>query len=146
MRLGIISDTHNVLRQEVMDKLSACDFILHAGDFCKEEILKQLQAFHKVYAVRGNNDKGEWAEALPKQLVLSLQGFTIGMAHEKKDLPQGNIDLMVYGHSHQYAAYEEEGRWYINPGSCGKKRFNLGLSFAIVEVIDKKVQINKIDL
>ena len=146
MRLGIKSDTHNVLRQEVMDQLSTCDFILHAGDFCKEEILNQLQAAQKVYAVRGNNDKGQWAEDLPKQLVLNLQGFIIGMAHEKKDLPQGDIDLMVYGHSHQYADYQEEGRWYINPGSCGRKRFNLTLSFAIVEVIDKVVEIYKIDL
>ena len=83
---------------------------------------------------------------MPKQLVLNLQGFRVGMAHEKKDLPQGDIDLMVYGHAHQYADYQEEGRWYINPGSCGRKRFNLTLSFAVVEVIDKEVEIYKIDL
>lgn len=148
MRLGIISDTHNLLREEVLVHLKTCDFILHAGDFCKLEILNQLREIGKVYAVRGNNDQGEWAKDLPKQLVINLEGYKIGMAHEKKDLPQdkGNIDLMIYGHSHQYTVYKEGDIQYINPGSCGKKRFNLSLSFVILEVIEKEVSIEKIDL
>ncbi|WP_054743704.1 metallophosphoesterase family protein [Cellulosilyticum ruminicola] len=88
MRLGIISDTHNILREEVAEYLKTCDLILHAGDLCKLEILNQLKGIGTVYAVRGNNDKGEWAMKIPKQMIIELKGYKIGMAHEKKDLTQ----------------------------------------------------------
>lgn len=150
MRLGIISDTHNMLREEVLGKLKTCDYILHAGDFCKQEILEQLEEIGPVYGVRGNNDKESWAENLPVSLMAEIEGYKIGMAHEKKDLPKNaeDIQMMIYGHSHKYEAHYEaaEGTWYINPGSCGRKRFNLPLSFAIAEVKNQKVSLEKIDL
>lgn len=150
MRLGIISDTHNMLREEVMEKLKTCDYILHAGDFCKQEIMAQLEEIGPVYGVRGNNDKGSWAENLPVSLVVNLEGYKIGMAHEKKDLPNQDkgLHMMIYGHSHKYDVNYEtsEEMWYINPGSCGRKRFNLPLSFVIAEVRNQEVNLEKIDL
>lgn len=148
MKLGIISDTHNMLREEVITKLKNCNYIFHAGDFCNLEILEILKEIGEVYAVRGNNDKGSWVHTLPIHLVVELEGYKIGMAHEKKDLPKDatHIDLMIYGHSHKYESYKEEDIQYINPGSCGRKRFSLPLSFVIVEVKGKEIYIEKIDL
>lgn len=146
MKLGIISDTHNILREEVIEKLKTCDYIFHAGDFCKEEVFEKLQKIGKLYAVRGNNDKEEWANVLPMHTVINLEGYKIGMAHEKKDLPRCEVDLMIYGHSHKYEAYLQDKVQYINPGSCGRKRFNLPLSFVIAEVKGNTILLEKIDL
>ncbi len=105
MKIGIISDTHNLLRPEVIDTLQDCDFILHGGDISSREILDRLEAIAPVRAVRGNNDLG-WAENLPLSLDIELGGLRICMAHKKKDLPEDlrPYDLAVYGHSHQYAS------------------------------------------
>nr|WP_302597704.1 metallophosphoesterase family protein [uncultured Cellulosilyticum sp.] len=148
MKVGIISDTHNILREEVLQRLNECEYILHAGDFCKYEILEQLEEIAPVYGVRGNNDKESWAERLPINLVIEINDCKIGMAHEKKDLPQnkGDIDLMIYGHSHQYDVYTQENVQYINPGSCGRKRFSLPLSFIIAEIKKDEIVLEKIDL
>lgn len=148
MKVGMISDTHNILREEVLQRLAECDYILHAGDFCKHEIYSQLEELAPVYGVRGNNDKGSWAEHLPVNLVIEINGYKIGMAHEKKDLPHNNgeISIMVYGHSHKYEVVSQGNVQYINPGSCGRKRFSLPLSFVIAEITENEIAFEKIDL
>lgn len=148
MKVGIISDTHNMLREEVLQRLTECECIFHAGDFCKDEIRLELMKIAPLYGVRGNNDKGGWAENLPINLVVDIKGHKIGMAHEKKDLPQdtNDIDLMIYGHSHKYELYSEENIQYINPGSCGRKRFSLPLSFIIAEIDENEIILEKVDL
>ncbi len=124
MEIGIIADTHSLLRKEVEEELRNCDVILHAGDIASQECYEKINALGEVYFVRGNADK-EWAEKLPRDLTLVLGGRTFYMVHNikhmRKDL-QG-VDFVVYGHSHRYEEKKEGEITYLNPGSCGPRRF-----------------------
>ena len=139
MKTGIISDTHNLLRPEVINALQGCDLILHGGDISAQNILDRLEEIAPVKAVRGNNDK-EWAEHLPVFLDFELAGLHIYMTHRKKDLP-GDLtpyDLVIYGHSHQYASdwLDSAGKHrtlLLNPGSCGPRRFIQPITMAILK-------------
>ena len=140
MKIGILSDTHDLLRQEVIDALQGCDFILHGGDISSQRILSRLEQIAPVKAVRGNND-GDWAEQLPVFLDFELGGLRIYMTHRKKDLPGDltNYDLVICGHSHQYASVWQEsaGRkktLILNPGSCGPRRFLQPITMAVLEI------------
>ena len=140
MKIGIISDTHDLLRPEVMEALQGCDFILHGGDISSQRVLDRLEEIAPVKAVRGNNDK-EWAEHLPLFLDFELAGLHIYMAHKKKDLPKDltPYDLVIYGHSHQYAAtwQDDVGKHrtlLLNPGSCGPRRFIQPITMAILRI------------
>lgn len=136
-RIGVISDTHGLLRDEVREILETCQVILHGGDIHKQNILDELEKIADVYAVRGNNDK-EWAEYLPEILSTELYGVKIIMTHDKKYLPPNlePYDLVVYGHSHQYEEKLDEGRLILNPGSCGPRRFGQPITMAVIEVED----------
>ncbi len=140
MKIGIISDTHNLLRPEVIRNLQGCDCILHAGDISSREILERLEQIAPVKAVRGNNDK-EWAEHLPLFLDFELGGLRICMAHKKKDLPADltPYDLAICGHTHQYASVWQEPAGkrrtlVLNPGSCGPRRFVQPITMAILKI------------
>lgn len=135
MKIGVISDTRGLLRPEVVDKLQGCDAILHAGDVNKPEILDALRAIAPLHVVRGNNDK-DWAEALPQTLRVELGGVRILMIHNKRELPKelGDAQLIVFGHSHKYFEQTIDGRLWLNPGSCGKRRFDQEISFALMEI------------
>ena len=102
-RIGIISDTHGVLQEEVLQILSECEIILHSGDVDRQEIIDRLNQIAPTYVVRGNADK-EWAGELPKYLLLEFYGLRFLMVHNKKMLPKDilNIDIIIYGHSHKY--------------------------------------------
>ena len=100
MRVGILSDTHGLLRPQVKDILKTCDVILHGGDINRETIIKELEAFAPLYVVRGNNDK-EWAEGMPEELSFSLEGVSFYMVHNKKGASHESVsgaDVVVYGH------------------------------------------------
>lgn len=134
-KIAVISDTHGLIRDQVREKLADCEAILHGGDINRQVILDELAEIAPVYAVRGNNDK-EWAEQLPETLSLELFGLRIFMVHNKKYLP-GNLDdreLVIYGHSHRYEEKQAEGRTWLNPGSCGPRRFNQPITMAVVRV------------
>ena len=140
MKIGVLSDTHDLLRPEVIDTLHGCDHLLHAGDISSREILDRLNEIAPVRAVRGNNDK-DWAEGLPLFLDFELCGLRICMAHKKKDLPKdlSVYDLAVCGHSHQYAetwldTAENRRTLLLNPGSCGPRRFVQPITLAILNV------------
>ena len=135
--IGILSDTHGLLREEVLAALSGCDAILHGGDINRQEILDRLEEIAPVYVVRGNNDK-DWAEHLPLFLDLSLFGLAIYMTHKKKDLPKdlSRYGLVVYGHSHRYDQKTAGDTLLLNPGSCGPRRFNQEITMALVTVSD----------
>ena len=140
MRVGIISDTHDLLRPEVPDALQECEYILHAGDISSQRILDELERIAPVKAVRGNNDR-EWAEHLPLFLDFELGGLRIYMTHKKKDLP-GDLtayDLVICGHTHQYASVWQEpvGKHrtlLFNPGSCGPRRLIQPITMAILQI------------
>lgn len=152
MKLGILSDTHGLLRQEVLDRLAGCDAILHGGDINNQGILDTLASVAPVYAVRGNNDR-EWAASLPEALALELGGARLYMTHKKKDLPDGmdGYDLVVVGHSHRYELQRLGGTLLINPGSCGPRRFNQAITMALAEITPSpagrpRIAITRIDI
>ena len=148
IRIGFISDTHNLLREEVMEEIKKCNYIIHAGDISNEETYLALNDIGNITFVRGNNDKDDWANGLNKSEVVEIDGFKICVVHDIKDLPKKleGVDLVVFGHSHKYFYEEVNGVIFLNPGSCGKKRFSLPLSFAIGILEQNRIKIIKHDL
>lgn len=146
-KVGIISDTHNILKKEVLNYLIDCDYIIHAGDFCKKEIYDQLKKIAPVFAVKGNNDD-IWANQLPKHLFFQIEKVRFYMTHRKVDiLPDiQNIDIVIFGHSHQYYYDHSDSYVMLNPGGCGKKRFRLSLSMILMEIDEYDFQIMKVEL
>ncbi len=152
MKIAILSDTHDLLRPEVLALLPGCDCILHGGDISSQRILDQLEQFAPVQAVRGNNDK-EWAEQLPESLDFEVGGLRVYMTHKKKDLPRdlSPYDLVIFGHSHQYSETWVEhpgGRrtLLLNPGSCGPRRFHQPITLAILTIKDDGWQVERVEI
>ncbi len=137
-RLGVISDTHGLLRKEAVEALRGCDGIIHAGDVGKETILGQLATLAPVVAVRGNVDRGEWAERLPTTETFSAGPALIHVLHDVHDLDlnprAASIRVVISGHSHQPSIREDDGVLYLNPGSAGPRRFKLPVSVAFLEI------------
>lgn len=137
-RAAIISDTHNLLRPEVMELVKTCGCVLHGGDISNESTLNALAELAPVFAVRGNNDKGAWADKLPESRRITVGGVRFFMVHNKKELPDGltaeNTDVILFGHSHKYLCEEKDGVLWLNPGSCGKRRFGLPITMAVLEI------------
>lgn len=136
-RIGVISDTHGLLRPEVLERLKGCERILHGGDINSQSILDELECIAPVHVVRGNNDK-EWAKDLPETLELELYGVRIFMIHNRKQLPKDrkNMDILIYGHSHKYEETYLGSQLMLNPGSCGPRRFTQPITMAILEIED----------
>lgn len=145
MKLAILSDTHGLLRPEVLEHLKAADVILHAGDINTQGIVDQIAAIAPLYIVRGNNDK-EWAEAIPQQLTITLDGVTFYMVHNKKEAPVDltGVDVLVFGHSHKYVQEEKNGLLWLNPGSCGPRRFHQEITMMMAETEGGKLRVEKI--
>lgn len=141
-RIGILSDTHGLLRPEVTETLQTCDVIFHAGDIDRPEILDKLKALKPLYAVRGNADK-EWAESLPAELTAELFGYRFYMVHNKKEISADadDADFIIYGHSHKYSHEERDGQIWLNPGSCGRRRFTLPITMAVAEIEEHRCRI-----
>lgn len=134
-RIGVISDTHGILREEVKEILRTCDTILHGGDVDSLNLLAELVAIAPTIAVQGNNDRN-WADPLPVMRDFTLYGLRFCMIHDKKQLPKdlGDYDIIVYGHSHKYEEQKKDGQLWLNPGSCGARRFRLPLTMALLTV------------
>ncbi|MBL8484200.1 MAG: metallophosphoesterase family protein [Rhodocyclaceae bacterium] len=137
-RIGLISDTHGLLRPQALARLVGCDAIIHAGDICDAAILAALAAIAPLTAVRGNNDHGDWAEALPEIARLEIQDVKILVIHDLKQLrmdPAGQgYGVVIAGHSHRPAVREQDGVLYVNPGSAGPRRFSLPVSVATLRL------------
>lgn len=144
-KIAVLSDTHGLLRPEVLEKINGCDAILHGGDINKQAILDELAKIAPVYAVRGNNDK-EWAGHLPETLRIPIEDCRFFMIHNKKFVPKDltGIDVVIFGHSHKYSEQEIDGRLWLNPGSCGKRRFDQEITLAILTVEGKTISVEKI--
>jgi len=146
-KIGVISDTHNCLREPAIKLLQGCDAILHAGDFCNASTFRQLKAIAPLYAVRGNADK--WASGLPETLSLELFGLKIFMIHNRKAIKTERLvgkDLIIYGHSHKYEEESSDSHVWLNPGSCGARRFLLPSTMAVVHIEGGHAfQIERID-
>ncbi len=146
-RIGVLSDTHGKLREEVAEILRECDVILHAGDINTQKVLDSLRKIAPLYIVRGNADK-EWAEDIPETLSEEICGLRIFMVHNKKHIPKETEDyeLVVFGHSHKYEERREGNCLFLNPGSCGPRRFSQPVTMAVVEVEAGKIRVIKKDI
>ena len=146
-RIIILSDTHGLLRPEVLDYLSQADAIIHGGDINTQAIVDKLQTFAPLYIVRGNNDK-EWAEDLPLSLTFTIEGVHFFLVHNKRDVPPGlsDVDVVVYGHSHKYACEDWAGVLWLNPGSCGRRRFDQEITFAVMAAGNGQFRVEKVTI
>ncbi|MBZ5657579.1 MAG: metallophosphatase family protein [Acidobacteriia bacterium] len=138
MKIGVISDTHGLLRPEALTALEGVEQILHAGDVGGPEILEALSRTAPVTAVRGNVDRGRWGAQLPKTEVVEFGGVSIYMLHDLAQLdlkPEAaGFRVVVYGHSHRPTMEEKNGVLYFNPGSAGPRRFHLPVTVGRLEV------------
>ena len=136
--VGIISDTHGLLRDEAIEALKKSDLILHAGDVGMREILEQLEQIAPVAAVRGNVDIEPWALKLPLTRALDIAGAVIYMIHDRSQLAidpvRKGISAVVFGHSHKSIVEMNNGVLYLNPGSAGPRRFNLPVTLARLKI------------
>ena len=145
MKLAILSDTHGLLRPEVMERLKDAGAILHGGDINRQSILDQLEEYAPLYVVRGNNDK-EWAEQLPHDRTVTLEGVTFFLVHNRKEVPAelSGVDVVVFGHSHRYVQEERDGVLWLNPGSCGPRRFHQEITMMLAEVSNGQIFVEKV--
>jgi uncharacterized protein len=138
MRIGIISDTHGLLRPEATRRLAGVHHIIHAGDIGGPEVISELRKIAPTTAIRGNIDRGEWAAEYPATALLKLGGRSIFVLHNLKELDldpaAAGIDVVVSGHSHQPKIETVGGVIYLNPGSAGPRRFTLPIALATVEL------------
>ena len=149
LRVGVISDTHDLLRPEARQALQGSDLILHAGDVCGPDVLEALRAIAPVVAVRGNNDHGPWADALPETTVVELGPVSALMVHDLKTLRPGaarGVQVVISGHSHQPRKETRDGVLYFNPGSAGPRRFTLPISIGRLDVTGDSVRATLVDL
>lgn len=150
MKVGIISDTHGLLRESALTHLQGCELILHGGDAGTPEVLSELKKIAPLKIVRGNVDRGAWAEEIPLTEVVEVEGKFIYMIHILQELDidpaAAQMDMVIFGHSHKPDQYEKDGVLYFNPGSAGRRRFSLPITMAIMEIESNEIKINLIDL
>lgn len=148
--VGLISDTHSLLRAEALRALQGSDLIVHAGDIGEAAVLEALRTVAPVTAVRGNIDKGAWAQSLAKTEALEIDQVGVYVIHDINDLdvvPEAaGFKVVVSGHSHQPSVRERNGVIFVNPGSAGPRRFNLPVSIARMSVQDKSVEVELVAL
>lgn len=146
-KIGIISDTHDVLRDDVRDILKTCDGIIHGGDVTTETVLEELRTLGNVYVVRGNND-WRFRRILQESLRFEIEGVHFFITHDRRNISRNleGIDVVIFGHSHQYFQKMVDGRLWLNPGSCGRPRFGGGLSMAVMKISQGHYQVEKIVL
>lgn len=142
IRAAVISDTHGLLRPEVESILQSCDVVIHAGDFDNQMVFHKLKIKQPLYAVRGNNDH-DWAEQLPLIRRFKLGDYRFLLVHDQADIPKdvGNAQVIIFGHSHMYFKKQQNGRLWLNPGSCGYRRFTLPLSMAVLTLKEDGCQL-----
>lgn len=138
MKVGVISDTHGLLRPEALAALQGCGQIIHAGDIGSPQILDQLASIAPLHVVRGNNDlDADWAGQLADRLQWDLFGWQVLLVHDIADVPavlDPGVNLVISGHSHQPSIEWCGERLYLNPGSAGRRRFKLPVTLALLEV------------
>jgi uncharacterized protein len=148
--IGLISDTHGLMRQEALTALSGSDLIIHAGDVGKPEIIEQLRALAPVVAVRGNIDKGPWASRLPVTAVAEARSALIYILHDIQQLDldsrAAEFNIVVSGHSHKPSRTERSGVMYLNPGSAGPRRFQLPITVARLDLRRSPWSVKFVDL
>ena len=149
VRVAVISDTHGLLRREVVAALRDCTHILHAGDIVRESDLDELRLYGAIYAVRGNNDLWQTGlQDLAGVLRFIIAGVSFLMTHDRYDVPRDleGVQAVIYGHSHRYSEVWSDGRLWLNPGSCGRARFGGDVTMAKLRLQGGKIlDVERID-
>lgn len=148
--IGVVSDTHGLLRPEALKHLNGVHRIVHAGDIGAPNVLEKLQNLAPVDAVRGNNDKGAWAEAIPETLFLEIRGHQIHVLHDLNQIDlspsAAGMSVVISGHSHKPVVEEHDGVLFINPGSLGPRRFRLPIALAKLYITAEAVRAEIVEL
>jgi len=152
MRIGLISDTHGLLRPEAVQAMTGVEQIIHAGDIGGPEILRGLGRLAPVHAVRGNNDRGDWADPIPLRLAMELEGVPVCVLHDVHELDAdpkawaAGFRVVIAGHSHKPGVVERNGVLFVNPGSAGPRRFTLPVTvgYLIVAGGTARAEIRKL--
>ncbi len=148
--IGLISDTHGLVRPEVLPVFAGAALIIHAGDIGTSEVLKELKSIAPVIAVRGNNDKDAWASAIPETKVIQVGKVSIYVLHDLKEIDvspgAAGYQVVVSGHSHRPLIDKREGVLYVNPGSAGPRRFKLPITVARLTIEGPKVEGEVVNL
>lgn len=141
--IGVVSDTHGLLRPEIENQLVGCNHILHAGDIGDADVLQRLERIAPVVAVRGNMDYGSWSKALPVKEMVEIEGIFFYLLHDlyhlDLDPPAAGIHVVVSGHTHQAKLIRKDGVIYLNPGSAGHRRSHYPVSMAKIQIQDQTV-------
>lgn len=141
--LGVISDTHGLLREEAVALLRGVDHIIHAGDIGNPTIIESLESVAPVSAIRGNIDVEPWAFAFPDTLQATLFGQKIFVIHDRNDLAfaptEAGINLVISGHSHRASIESRDEVLYLNPGSAGPRRFRLPITLATIQIAEGRL-------
>ncbi|RON57807.1 metallophosphoesterase family protein [Pseudomonas frederiksbergensis] len=150
MKIGVISDTHGLLRPEAVAALEGCERIVHAGDIGSAQILDQLRAIAPLYVVRGNNDlEAPWAHQIPDLLYFEVNGWKTLLLHDIADVPvelDADVRMVITGHSHKPLIEWRGERLYLNPGSAGRRRFKLPVTLALAEVLATSIEPHLVSL
>jgi putative phosphoesterase len=136
-RIGLISDTHGLVRPEALTALKGSELIIHAGDIGKPEVLEALKTIAPVIAIRGNNDRDSWAKGIPDLLDLKINGLKIFVIHNVNELEHDSVEgfqAVISGHSHKPSVMSRDGVIFINPGSAGPRRFKLPIAVGRLQI------------
>lgn len=148
--IGLISDTHGLVRPEALDALRGVDLIVHAGDIGKPEVLDALKPIAPLHAIKGNNDGGAWAKKLSDAKGLLVGGVRLFLIHDVHDLDfdpsERGIAAVISGHSHQPSVVERDGVLFVNPGSAGPRRFKLRVTVGKLRIAHGKVRAEIVEL
>lgn len=148
--IGIISDTHGLVRPEAVDALTGCDRIIHAGDIGAIQVIEKLSLIAPVSAIKGNIDKGEWSAAFPDNEVITVKNKLIYVLHNIHDLDidpaAAGFNVVVSGHSHKPSIKESNGVLYLNPGSAGPRRFKLPITVAMLNILDERITAKVVEI
>ncbi|MEQ4337498.1 metallophosphoesterase family protein [Pseudomonas syringae] len=150
MKVGVISDTHGLLRPEAIAALQGCAQIIHAGDIGSQDIVEQLTAIAPLHIVRGNNDMdADWAKTIADHLRFDIEGWQVLLVHDIADVPalvNDSVKLVVTGHSHKPLIDWRGDTLYLNPGSAGRRRFKLPVTLALLEVSADAIEPSLVQL
>ncbi|NAO53230.1 metallophosphoesterase family protein [Pseudomonas syringae] len=150
MKVGVISDTHGLLRPEAIAALQGCAQIIHAGDIGSQDIVEQLTAIAPLHIVRGNNDMdADWAKPIADHLRFDIEGWQVLLVHDIADVPalvDDRVKLVVTGHSHKPLIDWRGDTLYLNPGSAGRRRFKLPVTLALLEVSADAIEPSLVQL
>ena len=148
--IGVISDTHGLLRPQALSALRGSDLIIHAGDIGNPQILEALARIAPVFAVRGNTDRGAWAKALPPTQILQLEPCSVYVLHDLDELDldpvSAGFDAVIFGHSHQPKIEAKDDVLYFNPGSAGPRRFRLPVTVGRLLLKDGKASAEIVEI